>query len=1225
VQRSGAFEITTDYGAREAAMSFLRAVLLLGFVLGISIAASAQDLASLTGTVRDSSGAVVPNASVTVSSSIIGFKRTTTTNASGDYLLPDLPAGHYDLSISAKGFREFSAEDIILRVAQKARVDATMSVGEATTKVIVEGGTVAQVDTQSSEIAGTITGKELSQLELNGRNFTQLATLMPGVTNQTGQDEGQVGLNGSVQFSFNGGRTEYNNWEVDGGDNMDNGSNTTLNVYPSLDAIQEFRVLTSNYGAQYGRNGSGTIEVETKNGTRDFHGMAYEYNRNDIFNARNFFDTSNPEYKKNDFGYNVGGPVFIPDHYNTDRSKTFFFWSQEWRRDVVPGMTFFQAVPSAAERTGNFNDLCPNQSTGSFVDCPTIPGTNGSQFFPGNQVPVDPNAMVLVNALIPPPTPGAGTGCGGIACFASSPAQATNWREELIRIDHNINDKNRFMFRYIHDSWNTVNPIVLPFGATTSSFPTIQTAIQSPGLGLVARLSTTASSTLVNEFVFSYTTDHLNLTNIGPWQLPAGLTITSLFNNGFGGKLPGISVSGNTAYGPGFTEDPSFIPWNNSNPTYTYRDNVTKIIGKHNLQFGAYFVAAQKNEPSVLDDNGLLTFTATGNTVGTGNAFADLLQGNIASYAQSNQNLKYYNRYKILEPYLQDDWHITSRLTLNLGLRVSLFGTYRERFQQAFNWDPAAFKKANELGVDPNTGALIDPITGNFVPPTDPRIFNGIVQCGVSKSSFPGVGAAPAAGCMQGHLFNPAPRIGFAWDPWGNGKTAVRGGYGIYFEHTNGNEANTESLEGSPPGVLTATQPNISAYNMIGGGSGTVLAFPLGVTAIPTRVIWPYMQQWNLSVEHEVFRNTVASVAYVGSKGTHLNLHRDLNQIAPLPASLNPFHPGEPLITATSAGPNQTANTNCNVFPITVNGNPVTGQASNNLQVACGNDPDPFRPFLGFGDITLLENEANSTYNSLQASLRRTVGPLILSANYTYSHSIDDASDRFDNSFVNSYNVQSLRANSLTDQRHVFNLSYVYDFPVFNHSEGLSRTLLGGWEISGIATIQTGTPYSIFNGVFSDSAGVGNGLGVGSFPTVVGSVNGTPPPIPANSGNAIGPLFANPSAFAAPQGLTFGNAGRDIAFNPRRTNFDMGLFKHFPIREQMAFEFRAEAFNVFNHPQLSVTSALAQGNGGNNTVTCYNGANNSAGDPFCLGGNSFLHPTQAHRGRTLQLALKFLF
>ena len=1184
-------------------MSFrLRCSVVLFAMMSIcgSIVVFAQDTASITGTVTDSSGAAVPKAEVVVSSAERGITRTTPTNETGDFLVAGLPAGPIDVTVTASGFKKFQAKGVILQVAQKARVDVSLQVGAQQEQVTVEGSNVAQVETQQSDLAGTVTGKEITQLQLNGRNFTQLVTLVPGVSNQTGQDEGQVGIGGNISFSVNGGRVEYNNWELDGGDNMDNGSNDTLNVYPSLESIAEFKVLTSNYGAQYGRNGSGTVEVETKSGTNQFHGNAYEFVRNDAFNARNYFESSVPPYKKNDFGYTFGGPIW--------KNKTFFFWSQEWRRDRVPN-DFNQQVPSVAERSGDFSDLCPDD-TGTFDNCPVVTGSTDASGHTPNLSAVpgfnanDPNVQALLT-LIPEPT----VGSGSSSFFQTTVTQPTDWREELIRVDHNLNDKNRLTFRYIHDTWNTTE--TTPLWTNIGSFPTIGTDFNGPGLSLVTRLNSTFSATLLNEFVFSYTTDHIILHTTGNWQRPSGMTIGDLFGGNGDGIMPGINLVSDF-YGGGFGEDPGYIPNGpyNSNPTYTYRDNVSKILGKHNLQFGAYFVFGQKNELggelAAGSIPGYLTFDPSSSSTTSGNPFSDLLLGYIASFGQQDRRLKYYNRYKIAEPYFQDDWHLSSHLTLNLGLRVSLFGTYREKQKQAFNFDPAHYQ-AGVTTVDPDTGAVND-LFINGLP-------NGIVQCGVT----PGVPVS----CMDGHLFNPAPRIGFAWDPRGNGKTAIRGGYGIFFEHANGNEGNTESLENSPPLATTSQQNNIVGYENIGGGGGGLApTFPLSVTAIPTKAQWPYIQQWHLDVQHEVLPNTVATVSYVGSKGTHLNRQSNLNQLQPVSLADNPYQAGEAISSDTTTLSNgATGSIDCGfavdergvpLNAMTPSGHPITGPAAVNLAVAaCGANPELFRQYAGYADINHLEWAASSIYHALQASLRRSVGSLVLSAAYTYSHSIDDSSDRFDGSFVDSYNPASNRGSSNFDERHIFNFSWDWSMPFFKQP-GLANKVLGGWEYSGIAGISTGTPFSVI--VSTDNAGVGNGLGSAARPDIVGDPKSAITQSPLDS---FGPLFYNPAAFADPRGLTFGTAGRNILTNPRRTNFDMALFKHFAINERMGFEFRAEAFNVFNHTEWQGIA----GDAGSATSNVGVSNNTFSLDPT----SGFLRVSAAHNPRILQLGLKFNF
>ena len=1192
-------EIRTPFSSHFARV--LRHPLLIAAIVlvGLPALSVAQDTGYISGTVIDKTGAAIAGAEITLKNTAGSLTRTTVSNGDGAYVIPGLPGDTYDITVTAKGFQKFTAKRVVLSVGEKARIDVSMSVGAVSEEVVVTGEAIAQVETTSSEIGSTISGKQVSQLELNGRNFTQLVTLTPGVVNQTGQDEGKVGVYGNVAYSINGGRTEYNNWELDGGDNMDNGSNSTLNVYPNVEAIAEFKVLTSNYGAQYGRNGSGTIEVETKSGTQSFHGSAFEYLRNDYFNANEWFDNANgiprPAYKKHDFGYTIGGPVYIPNHYNSEKKKTFFFFSEEWRRQKDPYTSTPQNVPSDAERSGDFSALC----THSPADCPTGPGVSATH----KVVPTATGAAFL--ALIPHANTTNGTFTDGTAipAFIQTVSLPTTWREELVRIDHNITNNYRLTFRYIHDSWSTITPNPL-WGNGNSAFENIQTNFVGPGTSFVARLNANISPTLLNEFVASYTADHIFLTAINNPALPSGFAMGSIFNNGFGGKLPAIQLNGNAAYGTSLGQDTGYFPWNNANPTYTYRDNMTKILGNHTFQFGAYAALAQKNEDNSPNVQGILTFSASSG-VTTGNSFTDMLLGNIASYKQWNQILKYYNRYKIVEPYFNDDWRVNKKLTLNLGLRMSLFGTYRERYRRAFNFNPDAFVKANEPGFNGDGSLNTGSGAGNPL--------NGIVQCGgkggnlplLPGSAFPtvSVGSSSSDGCLTGHLFNPAPRLGFAYDPKGDGKMAIRGGYGIFFEHTNGNEGNTESLEGSAPLVLAATQSNITGYANVGAGAGTVPLFPLSVVSIPNKAVWPYVQQWNLNVQKELPSHIVMSVAYVGSKGAHLTLLTNGNQLHP--SATTPYKSGEQI---SQPLPNQTNSPDCgttfdsNGVPTaahTASGVPITGQAAVNLAIAaCGANADLLRTaFPGDSNITKLRDDANSIYHALQVGANRSVGDLTLSVAYTYSHSIDDASDRSDTAFVDSYNVKANRGNSTFDQRHNFTLSYVYGLPFFR-ATGLTHTLLGGWQVSGITAVQTGTPFSVTNGsTFGDNAGVGNGVGTGSRPDLVGDPNGSHP---STEAGVLAPLIYNPAAFAIPTGLTFGNVGRDTLFNPRRVNFDFGVFKRFNFTESTGLDFRWETFDLFNHPEFnSVSSAL--------------------------GSSNFLHVTGAHLSRKMQFGLRLFF
>jgi hypothetical protein len=1417
--------------------SITRSLTGLLFVFLVCGAHAFGQTARLSGHVTDPDGIALPGAAVQAIHQGDSVTQKTTADETGAYTFTQLPAGDYQVVVDVQGFDTYKGEIVHLAENQALVVNAQLSVAATKTEVIVQAAGAGQVTLDTAAISGTLEAKEVTSYGLNGRNFSQLIALTPGVSNQTGQDEAKVGVAGSAKFSVNGGRVEYNTFEVDGSDvlntsiNASRGQGLPLMVYPSVDAIESMQVLTSNYGAMYGKSASGSVLVTTKSGTSAFHGNVYGFIRNEMFNARNYFDPAEPTnplepnaplqyrtplYRRQDYGGTIGGPIYIPGHFNATKDKTFFFWSEELRLEKTP-VDYNQAVPTMAERSGDFTDVCPYSPTGAplstagYPDCPvnaTVSAGGGPQstgYVSANYL----SQSILSTNIIP--LPNSQTGCNSTNtsslahCYNAAVSPATYWREELFRIDQTLTPTELLSFRYVHDSWNTTT-LTPQWGVVQNSFPTVENKLTGPGLDMVLSLAQSLPHSIQNRVSFAFSVEHISLApetgpgvtslarpaildNAGPavtggaavagyplcsvvtGQPPTPLSTQTppqqltecpmghIFSNGFGGsstqpaKIPGLVFQGNNgAYGGhGFNVDTGYAPWNQSNPSYLVRDDASKAVGKHTLQFGFEATLAQQNELSAAsgansgDLQGRLTFSNQQSKGTSGNAFADFVGGPglfrlepsagglglqlatndysastpIKSFTQDSGQGRYYNRYKAAEVYLQDDWRITDRLTLNLGFRGSFFGAWYNPNNTAYNWEPQAYSQSlgSSIDIDPNYGELVRTTSssGSAGPGSlpavplnlnnlDPVVTNGLVQCG--KNGVPN-------SCMTNHLFNPAPRIGFAWDPTGSGRTSIRAGYGLFWEHGIGNEANTGALVGSAPLVLSETQSfpagvdigpsgtgvtgnfssalagSLNSIGLVTLGAGTQQSvsagtFPLNVTAIPTQQHYSYTQQWSLSIQRELVKDVVGTIAYVGTKGTHLTAIRDLNQ---LPAQPSPFQPGQPLTSGICG-----AGATTGFFPINgtfsgsggvITSSPGIGPNQpiyRNARVACSLvSADVLRPYTGFSNIISIENIADSQYHALQATIRRTKGKLTLGATYTYSHGLDDSSDRSSANFADSLNLKYNWASSDFDERQLINFSYVYELPLlpllshFTHfidenqaaapaaagppssMEGsrIVKGLLDNWQLSGISVYQTGTPFSIVNGggevpcppgssncqtslvnypdvgggiATADNAGVGNGLGIGSYPDIAPSPHGTKPVVAAGGQN-LGPLLGNPRAFMAPRGLTFGDAGRNYMNNPARTNFNMALLKTFKIFKEKDTEFRVEAFNVFNHTQFRIYDPSHPGNTGNNVINCYGDISTgySAGAPACVAGNSFLHPVDAHDPRILQFGLKLAY
>ncbi len=1169
-----------------------RLIVLLGMtLLLVSLPTWAQDTANIVGTVTDPTGAVVPSVKITVANPDRGFTRQTVSNTAGDYSEANIPIGNYVISAEAPGFQKLVRSGITLGVGQVLRVDLQLTVGQVTQEVTVTSN-VAQVETETAAVADVIISKQIQNLNLNGRNFLGLTMLVPGANPDDGAEALKLGHGGATTpASFSGAREEYSNLEIDGGNNSDEGSGANGgDTTPALDSIAEFRISTSTYGADIGQHAGAIIEVATKGGTKQFHGNAHEYVRNDVLDANAWFlnQQINPPgghapkqpLKWNTFGYNFGGPFYIPGHYNTDKTKTFFFWTEEWARYREAGGVSQGRVPTIAMRGGDFSECDP--ASGNFnltihdEGCVLPLDPNTGKPFLNDTVPIDPNGQALLSALIPLPN-------NGINRYVAAHSRPTNFREEQIRVDHNISDKASVFVRFTSDAWRRLE---VPALWTGSDYDTTSTDFDTPARSAVLHFSYSFKPNLMNEFVMGFADDpHFIFPLTGPGSpahsvnKPSTWTVTPLFAaNATQPLLPGISISGGAGFGA-FVDSGGY-PYFNANPVYTWKEKLAWVTGKHTLKFGFFLEKFQKNEtfgfPTV---QGSMTFDGS-STVSTGNALADMYLGRLAQYSEGSATAngvpvggygKGHWRMTQFDPYVQDDWKVNPKLTLNLGLRYYLFVPIHDVTRPTIDssFIPSLYSPAVEALLDSNGNLVKDPLTGHTHDFTS--FGNGIVQCGTG-----GI----LEGCVKPYYHTLSPRFGFAYDPWGNGKTVIRGGYGIYFEPGNGNEANTEGLEGNPPSTQNPTGYGIRGYKSIKPGAYGPTG---GLQAIPYYQKPPSVHQFSLGIQHEFRGNNVLGVSWVGSLGRHLARNRDLNQI--------------PIGTNTKNVP-ALANLVGTVPPDPANGVPGDlGQTLCNDSGDCNvqttltyNEVSSrifFVPYRGYSTIGVKENTAVSNYNSLQVSFRHPFGHgLTLQTSYAWSHIIDDSTNTYFQTGVDDLHLSRWKATSDLNRTHVLMINYVYDFPFFRNSpNSFVKNGLGGWQVSGISAFFTGRPVEFGCGVDGYSSAVGQGVrcnALGPLKIKKGMLNDPDfGPVPGwFDPTAIGQVtFAQLRADGQP-GM-FGYMGRNPLTGPGRNNFDLALLKNFSLPwvggEQSALQFRLETYNTFNHPQWSGINAGCSG------------------------------------------------
>ena len=1096
---------------RARHIAFLLAV--FAAVILCTCRTSAQELtATLSGTVTDSSGAVIPNAVVKVSlNGVNGTEREVASDGSGNYTVTNLPAGTYTVQVSMSGFEAFVAKNIVLNVAEKRGFKVELKPGATSTTVTVEAAQIA-VDTESSAQAGTITGTQIRELELAGRNFQQLVTLQPGVVSQMGDETSA----GATQMSVNGARATANNWTIDGADINDSGSNGTVINAPNVDAIQEFTLQRGNYDAGYGRSGGGQVLVATKAGTSEFHGDAYEFVRNTALDANEWFNkrteaesgdkNKNPINHHNVYGYTIGGPVFIPGAYNADRKKTFFFWSEEWRKLSTPGG---DTMPAASQAM--LNGVVSGDFTSAPAGCATYTAaTNTTQISPSCY---SKNSQVyLTNVFDKYPANN-----GNFYTFSSS--NLNNFRDDIVRVDHYFNDRVHFYARYMNDDMPVDNPEGLWAG---SNYPKlVDTLVDSPGKNVVGNLTYTINPKVVNEFEFVWSQGEYH-SAIKSGQFATSSSVNSALTNQWSpdpyGKVPAVSITGVTGFSAGSS------PWKERNLDRTYFDNIAYTLGNHTLRFGFEIQQMIKTENAV---NGEPNFSF--------NSWGDFLVGNVSSFSQTLPDITPDLHFVNTEAYVQDDWKISHRLTLNLGLRWSRLPSVTDVRNTLSNFDPAYYSPQLAPQIDSSgnfaagqyaNGFLLQPATY-----TNGIIFPKGAACSAASAISPLVTCSPFGAYINpNYNANFAPRLGFAYDLTGNAKTVVRGGFGIFYDRLLDGIWEQNAFVNPP--LAQGTTINNGSFDNIKSGSTSVNYGPnaLVATGNPAFKV-PDYANYNLGIQRQLLPTTVLEVTYVGAQARHLLGQYDLNQ-------------------------------------------PTVGQ----VEAAPTTQTNALRPYLGYSTIKDRAPIFTNNYNSLQASLSHRSHGLEVGMAYTFSKDLTSQYQDRDVYATYQYNFKMDYGPANYNQPHTFTADYVYDLPWYKTQAGLVGKVAGGWEVSGITQFLSGQNFSIAQPRDPFDP---NGVHVG-----LGTTNPRPDQIaPVQMTKTVGAWFST-SSFAAAK-YHFGSEGAGSLLGPGYENWDLAAIKNIKVIERVNFQLRGEFFNAFNHESF--------GNAGGNASTA-GGVDHSLGD-----------------------------
>ena len=1096
-----------------------------------------QDNATITGTVVDATGAVVPNAAISLTNPATDQVRQDTSNSAGAYRFANVGVGTYALSASVAGFRKYTKTDIVVHPAQTLEEDIALTVGSQQQTVTVAADAL-QVQSETSEVSTLISGEQVSQLSTNGRNVTALAALGLGVSNNLPPFSGVNALTSANGISFNGTRTEHNIYLLDGGEQNDRGCGGCFMNLPSQDALAEFQTLDSNYSPDYGIGSGGTILMVLKSGTHNFHGEVYEFNRNTAYDAADYFSKSVPEFKLNEPGGNIGGPLWIPHVYNENRNRTFFFWNEEWRRLIqgsspsiqnailAPNFPTAGAALAYTIPAGGPTPVVPTTSDPAKLALYTADGLTAGSPFPNNTIPanlIDQNAVLEVNAgTFPKPNYNNGTQ------YIASIPQPTDVREDIVRIDHAVNSKYQLMGHYLHD---TLLQNYFPPLWGNSTYPTVGTIMTTPSFSAAIKLTQTYTPNLLNETAFLYAGNKITLTPTagpgGTFLQPSGWTATSFFPvaDAAINDMPEIDLQGSPL---NVQWSESYYPWRNGYEGFEYRDDLSWTKGRHQFKFGFSWLHDYKNQQLQANTQGTAAFNSS---AFSHDSYINFLLGDASNF---NQLQFLYGKHWVNNNYGfygNDNWHITPQLTLNLGLRFDGLPHAFERYNKFANFVAADYNTSLGSPVTA-AGTLLPSSLSTFSGTTGSFYLNGIEEAGVN--GFP-------RGNVQNKYNTWEPRIGFAYNLTGNGKTVLRGGFGMFYERVQGNDVYNAAL--NPPFAYIPSannvyfsNPNTSALT----GITTSQSFPSNLTNIKYDYPPPGTADWSFGIQRELAPSIVAVVQYVGSSGWDQNDDRQINTL--------------PLLDSNSSYATR------------------KGVANGSLNA------NEYVNYPGFAAINQEENETNFDYQSLQAGVRlENRHGLTTQLAYTWSHNISDVSNDL-YGLSDPYNTGYDRGSDNTfDRRHIFNVSYIYALPWFAKSSNVAaREVLGGWSISGVTVAEKGVPLTVTDSINT----IGLGCCYTNRPNRVSKVSYPKTKAAWFSTSS----YADPTApWNGGPNQGFGNAGKDSAVGPGIFNWNLSLFKAIPLSpgEGPRIELRFESFNTFNHTSIQgVDTGFHDGNFG---------------------------------------------